>query len=146
MRRFTIATIKDVKEIEFLSGKSSFNYTYDKTAVDLLKKHFLLKDSLYLIAKKSTEFAAFCSIDKDWWGEHLFFIREIFVDPKFQKLGIGKTMIGKCIEHAKDKKAIGIVTETDFKNTPMKNLCEKFNFKKWDNPRWKEGITYKLIF
>ena len=99
-----------------------------------------------LIAKKSTEFAAFCSIDKDWWEENLFFIREIFVDPKFQKLGIGKTMIGKCIEHAKDKKAIGIVTETDFKNTPMKNLCEKFNFKKWDNPRWKEGITYKLIF
>ncbi|MEK7126876.1 MAG: GNAT family N-acetyltransferase, partial [Patescibacteria group bacterium] len=72
--------------------------------------------------------------------------REIFVDPNSQKLGIGKTLMDKCIKHARAKKAIGVVTETAFENSPMQNLCAKLNFKRWDNPRWKDGITYKLIF
>ncbi len=146
MDDIAISTIKDEGEIDFLRGKSSFNYTYDKAAIDSLKKHFALKDSLYLIAKKGTEFVAFCSIDNDWWEDGYFFIREILVDPNYQKQGIGKTLMGRCIEHAMAKKAIGVVTETAFENIPMQNLCAKFGFKKWDNPQWKEGITYKLIF
>lgn len=141
-----ISQIKDEKEIGFLLGKSSFNYTYDKAAIDSLKKHFALKDSLYLIAKKGTEFVAFCSIDKDWWEDGYFFIREIFVDPNFQKQGIGKTLMSRCIEHAGNKNAIGVITETAFENTPMQKLCAKLGFKEWTNPQWKEGITYKLTF
>jgi ribosomal protein S18 acetylase RimI-like enzyme len=146
MDDITTSIMKDVKEIDFLRGKSSFNYTYDKATIDLLKKNFALKDSLYLIAKKGSEFVAFCSIDRDWWEENLFFIREILVNPNFRELGIGEKLMNKCIEHAKNKKAVGVVTETAFENSPMKNLCTKLGFKKWDNPKWKEGITYKLIF
>jgi len=50
------------------------------------------------------------------------------------------------IEFARNKEALGVVTETDFKNYPMQNLCEKLEFKKWDNPQYKKGITYKLTF
>ena len=138
--------MKDKKEIDFLQNKSSFNYTYDKATIDSLKKHFILEDSLYLIAKKGKEFVAFCSIDRDWWEENFFFVREILVDIKFRKLGIGKEMMNRCIEHARNKKATGVVTETAFENSPMQQLCEKIGFKKWDNPQWKEGITYKLLF
>lgn len=141
-----ISEIQDEKEIDFLRDKSSFNYTFDKATIDLLKKHFRLKDSLYLIAKKGAEFVGFCSIDRDWWESDFFFIREILVDPSFQKLGIGKDLMGRCIEHARSKKAVGVVTETAFENFPMQNLCAKFDFKEWDNPQWKEGITYKLVF
>lgn len=74
------------------------------------------------------------------------FIREVFVDPSFQKLGIGKALMGRCIEHAKSKKATGVVTETAFSNSPMQKLCEKLGFVEWENPRWKEGVTYKLGF
>jgi len=28
----------------------------------------------------------------------------------------------------------------------MQKLCAKFHFQKWDNPKWKEGITYKFMF
>jgi predicted N-acetyltransferase YhbS len=146
MDNIVISKIKDEKEIEFLSGKSSFNYTYDKATIDSLKKHFAMKDSLYLIAKKGAEFVAFCSMDRDWWEENFFFIREILVDPTYKKQGIGKTLISKCVEHAKNKKAIGVVTETAFENSPMRNLCEGFGFKEWENPQWKEGITYKWMF
>jgi ribosomal protein S18 acetylase RimI-like enzyme len=142
----TISKIQHEEEIDVLRGKISFDYTYDKETIDSLKKHFKLPDSLYLFAKDGDEFVAFCSIDRDWWEDGFFFIREILVDTDFQKLGIGKNLIKKCIEHARNKKAVGVVTETAFKNIPMQTLCEKLNFKKWDNPQWKEGITYRLVF
>ncbi len=146
MVEIKITEIKDEKEIEFLHDKSSFNYTYDKSTINSLKKHLILKDSLYLLAKKGDIFVAFCSIDRNWWEDNFFFIREILVDPNFQKLGMGKELMRRCIEHAKNKKATGVVTETAFENSPMRNLCEKFDFKEWENPQWKEGITYKLLF
>jgi len=136
----------DEKEIYFLKDKQSFNYTYDKATMDSLKKHFKLKDSLYLVAKKEKQFVGFCSIDRGWWEKNFFFIREILVDPNFLKMGIGKELMRQCIEHAKNKKALGVVTETAFDNFPMQKLCEKSGFVKWENPEWKEGITYKLIF
>lgn len=146
MNGIIISAIADEKEIEFLRDKSSFNYTYDNATIDSLKKHFALQDSLYLLAKKGGEFAAFCSIDRDWWEDNFFFIREILVDPDFQKLGLGKQLMSKCIEHAKSKGAVGVITETAFENFPMQTLCEKLGFIKWKNPQWKEGITYKLLF
>jgi GNAT superfamily N-acetyltransferase len=142
----TISVMMGEKEIEFLRDKQSFNYAFDKTTIDSLKKHFLLKDSLYLLAKKGEKFAAFCSIDRGWWEDNFFFIREILVDPNFQKFGIGSELMGKCIEHARNMNAKGVITETAFENYPMQKLCEKLGFKKWENPQWKEGITYKQMF
>lgn len=138
--------MKDESELEILRDRQSFHYTYDDVTMDSLKKHFKLKDSLYVFAKQERQFAGFCSIDRGWWEENLFFIREILVDPKFQKQGIGEELMSKCVEHAKQKAAIGVVTETDFKNIPMQSLCTKLGFKQWDNPQWDKGITYKLIF
>ena len=88
----------------------------------------------------------FCSIDRGWWEDNFFFIREILVDPNFLKMGIGRQLMSQCLEHAKSKKALGVVTETAFDNFPMQKLCEKLGFVRWENPQWKEGITYKLIF
>ncbi len=142
--------IQSANELEVLLGKSSqyqdFTYTYDQATINLLKKNFTLKDSLYLIAQDGEKFAAFCAIDRDWWEENYFFLREIFVDQEFQKQGIGEKIMAQCIEHARQKGATGIVTETAFENIPMQKLCEKSGFQKWENPQWKEGITYKLIF
>lgn len=142
----TISPISSIQDLELLRGKSSFNYTFDESTLDLLKKNFAMKDSLYLMAKQGEEFAGFCSMDRDWWEENHFFIREILVDDKFKDLGIGERLMRMCIEFAQNKEAIGVITETDFKNDPMQNLCEKLGFKKWDNPQFKEGITYKLTF
>lgn len=89
-------TITNENEIDILSGQKSnlngFEYQYhtnDET-LTLLKKNFHLKDSLYLIAKKNDRFAAFVSMDRDWWEENCFFLREIFVSPDFQGQGLGK--------------------------------------------------------
>jgi len=145
-KNITVSAMADEKEIESLRNKQSFNYTFNQTKIDGLKKYFLLKDSLYLLAKKGEEFVAFCSIDRGWWEDNFFFIREILVDPNFQKLGMGSELMSKCLEHARISGATGVVTETAFENSPMQKLCEKVGFTKWNNPQWKEGITYKLIF
>lgn len=141
-----ITIMKDEKEIEFLRGKPSFNYIYDQATIDSLKKHFRLPDSLYLIGHHGTKFVGFCSVDRGWWENNFFFIREILVDPNFQKQGVGQELMERCIEHARSKKAVGVVTETAFENLPMQNLCLRGHFKEWDNPQWQEGITYKLLF
>lgn len=146
MENISYSTIKEVEEIEILRNKSSFNYTYDQATIESLKKHFSLSDSLYILAKNNGEFVAFCSADRGWWEDNYFFIREILVDPNFQKLGLGQELMSQCIEHAKNKGAKGIVTETAFENIPMQKLCAKFQFQEWANPQWKEGITYKLRF
>jgi len=149
MNEITFAEIKDENEIDILRNRSSkykdFIYKYEQPVIDLLKKNFKLRDSYYLIAKQNDNFVAFCSTDRDWREKGFFMIREIIVDPAFQKQGIGEKIIKMCIEHAKEKKARGVVTETAFENIPMQKLCEKLGFKKWDNSEWKDGITYKLI-
>ncbi|MFA6305419.1 MAG: hypothetical protein WC651_01660 [Candidatus Gracilibacteria bacterium] len=61
----TISPITSPQSLDFLLGKPSFDYTYTQATIDLLKKNFKLKDSLYLIAKEGAEFVAFCSIDRD---------------------------------------------------------------------------------
>lgn len=150
MDNITYSIIKDVEELEVLREKSSrykdLVLSFNEKTMDLLKKNFDLKDSLYILAKLDNEFVGFCSIDRDWWEDDFFMIREIFVNPDFQRQGVGEKLMGMCIEHAKKKKAVGAITETAFENIPMQNLCAKLGFNKWDNPGWKEGITYKLLF
>lgn len=146
MNNVVINIIIDEKEIDLLLNKSSFNYTYDQLTIDSLKKLFKLKNSLYLLAKSGEEFVGFCSTDRDWWEDNHFFLREILVNPNYQKLGIGQQLMERCIKHAKDNSAVGVVTETANDNYPMQKLCEKLSFAKWENPQWKEGITYKLLF
>ncbi len=146
MKKITYSKIENVDDIEILRDRQSFNYTFDSPTIELLKANFSLEGSLYVLAKEDDVFVGFCSIDKDWWEESYFFIREIVVDSSFLKQNVGYTIMSMCIEHAKKEGADGIITETDFKNLPMQKLCKKFGFKGWDNPKWKEGITYKLVF
>ena len=149
-KEITFSIIKTSQEIEILRGKTSqyeaLNIQYDEETIALLKKNLEREDSLYLLAMKGNEFVAFCSIDSDWWEDGYFFLREIFIEPKFQKQRLGEQLIKNCIDHARGHNARGVVTETAFENIPMQKICERLGFKKWDNPQWKEGITYKFNF
>ena len=146
----TISIIKDEQEIDVLrnvtSGYGDFVYEYDEETLSLLKRNLKCENSLYIVAKQDGDFVAFCSVDPEWWEDNYFFIREIFVKPDFQKQNIGERLMKQCMEHARQKGATGIVTETAFENIPMQKLCEKLGFETWGNPHWKEGLTYKCLF
>lgn len=98
------------------------------------------------MAKSNGVFAGFIAMNASWWEPDFFFIQEIIVNPKFHRQKIGSQLIQKCIDFAHEKNQIGIVTETDFKNIPFQNLLKKFGFKEWENPQWKDGFTFKLVF
>ncbi len=144
------SVITDPEGINVLRGRTSqfknFTIRYDEETLEYLKANLADANSMYLIAKEGDVFAGFCSIDSDWWEEKYFFLREIFVEPRFQKQGVGLELMQRCIVHAKKKDAMGVVTETAFENIPMQQLCTKIGFTIWENPKWKEGITYKLLF
>ncbi len=144
------SAITQASDIDVLRGRTSqfknFNVRYDEETLDYLKKHLADRDSLYLIATLGDAFAGFCSMDSDWWEHNYFFLREIFVEPVFQQQGIGLELMQRCIAHAKKLGVIGVVTETALENIPMQKLCKKCGFFEWENPQWKEGITYKLLF
>ncbi len=142
LKFFTICT---QEEVEILRDRVSFNYRFDSSTIELLKKNLELENSLYLLVKRGEDFTAFCSVDQDWWEENHFFIREILVAPEFHKKGIGEDLMKKCIDHARKKGAFAIVTETDFANIPMVHLCKKLGFLQWENPQWNEGLTFKLM-
>lgn len=142
--------ITQADDIDVLRGKTSqfnnFNVRYNEETLKYLKTHLADKDSLYVMAKEGDTFAGFCSVDSDWWEKGYFFLRDIFVEPLFQQRGIGLELMQRCISHAQEKDAVGIVTETAFENIPMQKLCAKCGFVEWNNPEWKDGITYKLLF
>lgn len=142
--------ITEINDIDMLLGKESafanLHYKYERETIDMLKRNFFRSDSLYTIVKENGQFVAFCSTDSDWWEPQYFFLREIFVMPTYQRQRIGETLLKESINHAETCNANGIVTETAFENIPMQNLCERNGFKRWENPQWKEGVTYKLIF
>ena len=149
MNGLSFSIIKKPEGIEVLRDKKSsykdLNIAYDEATLDLLKKNIEREDSLYLIVNEGEKFVAFCSVDSDWWEDGYFFIREIFVEPDFQRQQIGEKLMKQCIEHAQQRHAVGVVTETAFENHPMQKLCAKLGFKEWDNPQWKKGITFKLM-
>lgn len=144
----TIRKIEDINDIDVLLNRSSefsdFVYSYDKEDIVRLKHNFTRSDSLYLLAEQGDEFVGYCSTDSEWWEADRFFLREIFIDPLCQKHGLGKELIKLCIDHAKNCGAVEMVTETAYENIPMQKLCSKLGFKEWNNPKWKEGVTYKL--
>ena len=148
MHTIQLFQITRPEEIGILLGRESslhgFHYTYDHETIDLLKNNFRREGSLYLVARLDNTFAAFISTDTDWWQDNCYFIREVFVSPDFQGHGLGKLLMTKCIEHARKHRAKSILTETAFGNIPMQGLCVSLGFQSWDNPVWKEGITYRL--
>ncbi len=142
-------SVTSKSDIDQLLGKKSqygdFEYSYGNETISLLKNNFDLPDSLYLLVKDGEKFAGFVSCDRDWWEDNCFFLREIFVDETYQGQGIGRELMARCVDHAQKRNALILVTQTAFENIPMQKLCESFGFQKWDNPRWQEGITYKLF-
>lgn len=148
MNNIKFYKIINKEELDILNNqKSIFDnivYDFNQKSIDFLKNNLDSKNSLYLIAKQDNDFVGFVAVDAEWWEDDSFFIREIFVNPDFQRQKIGSQLIEKCINHAKEKDVKAVVTQTSFENIRMKKLCTKLGFEEWNNPQWKEGITYKL--
>src|SRR5690242_3834959 len=46
-----------------------------------------------------------------WWNEFAY-IEELVVNPEFRRMGVGRALIGRAIEWAKEKRFPGLMLET----------------------------------
>jgi ribosomal protein S18 acetylase RimI-like enzyme len=129
------------KEIKSLGSTDltieNISYEPATEIVNFFEKH------LYLLAKFEGQFAGFIEVDNKSKDKKIFFIREIFVDPEFQQIGLESELMKKVIDYTKDNAGKYVFTQTAFENIPLQKLCEHFGFEKWENEEWKDGITYR---
>lgn len=63
-------------------------------------------------------------------GSKIGHIEDVVVSSNYRNLGIGKKLISKCLEMAKDKKCYKVILDCDQKNN---EFYEKLNFIKFGN-------------
>lgn len=91
----------------------------------------ILNDQYYLIAKSSNIITGFASltIKNNLWQEgNLAHIDEIIVDKLYRGKGIGKNLMDKLIEIAKEKDCRKIELESAFHRKKAHEIYEKNNF------------------
>ncbi|MDQ2691491.1 MAG: GNAT family N-acetyltransferase, partial [Chloroflexota bacterium] len=62
------------------------------------------------------------------WNKYAL-IDDFVVDPKFRRQGVGRALIQRCIEWAKEKSLPGVTLETQDINVPACLLYERCGFK-----------------
>lgn len=137
------------EELDILAGQKddyeSLHFLYTADSIQKYKDLLKNETSYQIIALSSkNEFVGFVSSAEKLFPGYLF-LGELFVNPNSQSKGIGTQLVGKVIDHAKQKNLAGVYTETELINEPAQRLYEKCGFQKAYNPNW-EGITYKIQF
>jgi streptothricin acetyltransferase len=79
------------------------------------------------LAYAEAELAGEVRIAKHWNSYAL--LDDFVVEPKFRRQGVGRALIQRCIEWAKDKSFVGITLETQDINVPACRLYESCGFK-----------------
>ncbi len=146
----TFHHITDSDQLNILSGKrasyGNLMFSFPSEFLKRLKLKLKEKNAYQLFAKdEQGKFLGYLYSAETIFPDHLF-IGELFVDPLAQGKGVGSALVQKAVEFAKQQNLKGVMTETEFENIPAQKLYEKCGFKKFDNPDWKEGITYQLEF
>ncbi|MFC1623294.1 GNAT family N-acetyltransferase [Patescibacteria group bacterium] len=142
--------IKNKEELELLKGRRaqcenlifSFSDEYLQVLKDLLDE----KNAFQMFVRDNGDFAGYIAASEKTSRQNFLWIVELFVDSKYQGQGIGSALLGHMIQEAKNKNLDGIITQTEFENTPAQNFYKKVGFVEINNPEWKDGITYELIF
>lgn len=143
--------IHNKNELLLLRGKSAryedLKFSFSDQYLQTLKALLDEKNAFQMFAKDDNDtFAGFiASAEKTERPKYLWIV-ELFVDPNFQSQGVGTSLLKRIIQEAKKKNLDGLITQTEFENTPAQKLYKKVGFVEMDNPRWKEGITYQLTF
>ncbi|MFA7309209.1 MAG: GNAT family N-acetyltransferase [Patescibacteria group bacterium] len=149
MSEVTYTTVTDINAIDSVSELKAdygdLHFSFSEEYLKRLKESLGDKNALHIIAHdKDKSMGYIASSEKLFPGYS--FIKELIVDPIYQGRGIGKKLVGLVIESAKDNNLKGVVVQTEFTNTPARELYEKLGFIPVENKEWKEGMTYRMDF
>lgn len=142
--------IKDEKELDLLRNKDTahnkLNFSFPQDALAQLKILLRAKNSIQLLVKNDKKIVAYVAVAENLENfPNSLFISEIFVNPPYQKQGIGKNLLKRLITFAKKKRLSSIIAKTGIENFLAQRFYEKNNFIKIGKSKRKEEITYQLI-
>ncbi len=70
----------------------------------LLNSYFKKQPDLALVAKQGGKIIGVClALLKPWWDGNRLVEVELFIEPRFQRLGIGRRLVGELLLRAKKK-------------------------------------------
>ncbi len=117
----------------------AMNENESRWAKETINFHYFCKDNgkddgrLYLVAKLDGKIAGVSGLHRYIWGpEDISWLGWFAVHPEYQKKGIGRSMMEKTCEIAKERgfRKLFIETYSDDDFTKGRNFYEKFGFNK----------------
>lgn len=143
--------IHNKNELGLLKGKSAqykgLNFSFSEQYLQTLENLLDEKNAFQVFAKNNDgKFAGYIASAEKQERPNFLWIVELFVDPNFQGRGVALSLLERTIQEAKKKNLNGLITQTEFENIPAQNLYKKVGFVEINNPDWKNGITYQLMF
>lgn len=140
--------VKDRRQLDILRGKQAsygeLRFAYTDTSIEKLAGWLHLPHAMQMILKEDEAFVAYLAAAETLWKNHLT-VLETFVEPAYQRKGIGNMLLSQAIDFAKKEGLPGVIVQTEHANLPAQKLYEKNGFRKFENPEWK-GVSYKLSF
>ena len=145
-----IIQVQNKDELDILQGKQAsfekLKFDFSEKYIQSLKDNLYSKNSVQLIVRDGDNFCGYLSgYEHELWPSFLF-LCELFIDPSYQRQGIGSKLVTGFLEKAKKLNIKGVITQTEFENIPAQKLYEKMGFMKIENKEWHKGITYELVF
>jgi len=133
IRRVMTSDLKSFVELYTLSYRGLEEYAYtQKKNIEEYFKWLLRRDSGGFLTVELEEPIAFVACDTNWFSgfesETVGEIHELFVHPSYRGRGIGRMLVEKVTDYAKEKKRGIMGLWVGVKNLPAKEFYRKLGF------------------
>lgn len=137
--RIIRATVQHVKEVALLFDQYRIFYKQESNlegAIEFLNNRLVLEDSIIFLAYMEGETAiGFTQIYPGYTSvgmSGIYTLNDLFVDPSYRNLGVGKALIKEVINHAEENNIPKIFLKTEVDNLIGQQLYESVGFVKED--------------
>lgn len=130
----TRATSKDISNVARLFDQYRQFYQQDpdqQLAADYIAERISTESSVIFLAWSDNKpvgftqlYATYCSVD----ATPIWVLYDLFVDDSARRLGAGKALMGRALEHAKQSGASRIDLETEINNVGAQRLYESLGY------------------
>ena len=103
-----INEVSDIKKLLYITWVATYTGLFSQEAIDkitsewhsirLLKEQILDSNRLFLVAKEGGKIVGMCNTASFTNKENRINIQRLHIDPKYQRKGIGTTLINKVLE------------------------------------------------
>jgi len=139
--KISIATPRDIKDIAKIELGSGYHKNNRFNPLPMLKKIFKDKKEKILLAKENDKITGYIAVRIE---RKICEIALLAVLKRYQKRGIGKSLLKHILKIAKQKKANKVILEVRKNNKKALRLYHKYGFKVMGTRKIKNIIKFKM--